>query len=76
MPQARQTLDNEWRRLTTSTLRFEKEYLDLEEFWSKLLTITDGIGTATFGTLSGFILTLLALPHSNAEVEFFLFLML
>ena len=45
--------------------------LEPEEFWGKLLEVTDGAGAGCpqFKTLCGFMTTLLSLSHANVDVE-------
>ena len=64
-----QQLDTEWRRLSLADLPFDKSDMDPEEFWSKLDDLTDGLGNSQFSNLCQFMHHLMALPHSNADVE-------
>ena len=62
-------LDNEWRKLSFTTLAFDSEGMKPEVFWGRLGKISNGVGTLQFHTLSAFMGSLLCLPHANVDVE-------
>ena len=64
-----QQLDNEWRKLSFTTLPFDSEGMEPEVFWGRLGKISNGVGTLLFHTLSAFMGSLLCLPHANVDVE-------
>ena len=64
-----QQLDNEWRKLSFTTLPFDSEGMDPEVFWGRVGKISNGEGTLQFYTLSSFMGSLLCLPHANVDVE-------
>ena len=49
-----QQLDNEWRKLSFTTLPFDSEGMEPEVFWGRLGKISNGVGTLQFHTLSAF----------------------
>ena len=48
---------------------FEEDKCSVPSFWFKLLLIKDGLDRHKFATLSRFMTSLTALPHSTAAVE-------
>jgi len=64
-----QQLDDEWRKLDIMLLPFDSEDMDLEVFFSRLSSQSDGTGNPLFGVLCRFMQTLLCLPHSNVVIE-------
>ncbi|KYN50089.1 hypothetical protein ALC62_00117, partial [Cyphomyrmex costatus] len=63
-----QTIDNEWRLLCNTQISSEK-YSTIEEFWSYVSELKYSDEHLMFGTLGPFMLSLLCLPHSSANVE-------
>jgi len=63
-----QTIDNEWRLLRNTKISCDK-YSTIEEFWSYVSELKYSDGHLMFNTLGPFILNLLCLPHSSANVE-------
>lgn len=65
-----QRVDDEWRQLPFEELpdeiRSEKE---VDVFWHKLSQLNNNEGDRKFTVLPAFVLTVLSLPHSNADVE-------
>uniref|UniRef100_A0A1X7VXS2 HAT C-terminal dimerisation domain-containing protein n=1 Tax=Amphimedon queenslandica TaxID=400682 RepID=A0A1X7VXS2_AMPQE len=64
-----QQLDNEWRKLAIETLPFNKEGMEPEEFWGKLLEVKNGAGETQFSVLCHFMGNMLSLPHANVDAE-------
>ena len=63
-----QQLDNEWRKLSFTTLPFDSEGMGPEVFWGRG-KLANGERTPQFHTLSAFMGSLLCLPHANVDVE-------
>lgn len=65
-----QQLDDDWRILSTLKLPEEiNDKLDTESFWIKLLNLKNAGGEMVLKSLPKFVLTLLSLPHANADCE-------
>ncbi|XP_052131690.1 uncharacterized protein LOC113215455 [Frankliniella occidentalis] len=66
-----QALDDQWRRLPLDP-DIPDEVLAEEEvdvFWHKIGQLTDSDGELKYSVLAEFVLAVLSLPHSNADVE-------
>lgn len=63
-----QILDNEWRLLRNTTIDFDPTG-SIEHFWVSIRNKCFGDNSPMFRTLSNFVLKLLCLPHSSANVE-------
>ena len=63
------TIERQWDRV--NEIEWMKRYkgTDVEEFWVDVLRFTDAAGERPFRDLALFVLSLLALPFSNASVE-------
>lgn len=59
-------IDDQWQQI--HLLRWN-ETKDTKNFWSEVLKFKDAQGVARFQELATFAITLLVLPHSNADVE-------
>ncbi|KAK3921787.1 LOW QUALITY PROTEIN: Zinc finger protein 862 [Frankliniella fusca] len=70
-PHTLQQLDDQWRRLPLDPDIprdvLEEELVDV--FWARIGKLTDSDGALRYGVLAGFVLAVLSLPHSNADVE-------
>lgn len=63
-----QTLDNEWRLLRNTTIGLDHS-ASIEHFWVTVKNKCFGDNSPMFLNLSNFVLNLLCLPHSSANVE-------
>ncbi|XP_053946230.1 uncharacterized protein LOC128855364 [Anastrepha ludens] len=64
-----QDVDDQWRRLCSYPLGQEIKALDTDVFWATLLSIQNEGGVYLFQNLSRCVLSILSLPHSNADSE-------
>ena len=65
----RYDLQRQWDNVSAVDWPQRYEATEVEKFWSDVLQHTDAAGEHVFGTLALFVLSLLALPFSNASVE-------
>lgn len=63
-----QNLDNEWRLLRNTEINYE-DTSNAEMFWISVSKMCRGDNSPMFPTISRFVLNLLCLPHSSANVE-------
>lgn len=61
-----QVLDNEWRLLRNTKLTNTDT---IEQFWVSIKNMCYGDSTQMFLNVNNFVINLLCLPHSSANVE-------
>lgn len=65
-----QVLDDQWRLLVTYDFpKYITEVEETDHFWSSLILFKDDGDTTIFSNLAQFALSVLSLPHSNADCE-------
>ncbi|KAK3918984.1 Zinc finger protein 862 [Frankliniella fusca] len=65
-----QLLDDQWRNLPLDDIpRDIIEEKEVDVFWARIGKITDGEGNSKYAVLSEFVLSVLSIPHANADVE-------
>ena len=55
--------------LSCSNLPFQEEELPVDQYWGHVSHITDGDGRPKFDVVATFMISLLFLPHTNADTE-------